>query len=265
MKHRKPWLLLTLSALALSSLAFVACGGDDDDGGDSDSSSSSKDEKKDSEKKDDEKTTTKDDKKDSGGGVTGSGADEFKKLAKDATGKTYTATYQLETDDTESGFAKANWTTARKGDKSYTRIEVAEGEDKGSEILLVDDGKKSYFCNREAKAKTGSCLVSPSTDDGDLGFLSIEELLKESDTSTSVTEAGDRKIAGSDSKCFKFKDSDKNEGTTCFDKKTGIVTALDGTDKDGAKTKMTATKFSASADDSLFAPPKDWEVLDIGG
>lgn len=242
MKNRLAWLIPLLAALAFGSLMLASCGGDDDDDVPSAGSTDGK---------------TPADKK-SGGSVSGSGADELTALAKKADSTSYTATYEAVFAG-DSGPEKGNWTLARKDKKSYTRIEFTEGESKGSELILIEDGTDSFFCTREEGDKNGSCLKSKSTGNQNLGF-DVDSVLGDAETSTNVTEAGDRKIAGADSKCFKFKDSDGSDGTACFDKKTGIVTALDGKDGDGKATKLTATKIAASANDKLFAPPDGWEV-----
>ena len=193
------------------------------------------------------------------GKVTGSGADAFKKLAKDLSGKTYLVNYDL-TLDTGTGVM----TVAQKPPKSSTTFRIREaGEtaDSGA-FTLIDDGVNSFSCFADPQGKSGTCIKGKSGKDDGFGLVgfTLSDALKNLEDDIDVTEIKSETIAGKDSRCFQTKEANGFNGKACFTKAEGIVTYLEGVDADGTKTKIVATKVANSVDDSTFQPPKDFTV-----
>lgn len=229
-------LMLLLAAFAALSMTFVACGGDDDDDSGDDTSSSSND---------DETTTS------GGGEVTGSGANDLKKYAKDLTGKTFLVTYEYE-QGTGSEATKGTMTLGQKDGKSYMKL--VDGSDL---FIIIDDKTNSFLCTKSGSDET--CLKSKS--EGDTGMFSLQDVLGDLDADIKVTKLKDQKIAGKDGACFKVEEEGTADGTMCFDKKDGFLLLVDTEEaEDGVSLK--ATEVKTSVDDKTFEPP--YKVTDLG-
>ncbi|MFN0148245.1 MAG: hypothetical protein ACKVT1_17225 [Dehalococcoidia bacterium] len=259
----KKRLLPGLFALfALSSLGlFAACGGDDDDTTDKTPTTASTSEPK------GEGTaasgtgqatagaTT------GGGEITGSGADELKKLSAEAGKKTFSANYDMDVVNTDKSVTKRKITVAYKSPKLYTQLETTDGpKDELGSFIIIDDGKNSFLCSGSGSGK--ACIKSKSDGTAE-DFFSLNSLIGDVEEKTVVTKLKDETIAGVASKCFNIKDS-TTEGVACFGKDNGIMTRADQTDGTG-KTTIKATKISTNVDDKQFEPPKDYVVTDLGG
>lgn len=229
-------LMLLLAAFSAISMTLVACGGDDDDdSGDDTSSSSSGD------------ATTA-----SGSGeVTGSGANDLKKYAKDLSGKTFMVTYDY-VQGSGAEETKGAMTIGQKDGKSYMKL--VEGND---ETILIDDKTSSFLCSKSGGDE--GCLKSKST--GGAGPFSLEDVLGDLDQDIKVTKQKDQRIAGKDGACFKVEEEGSANGTMCFDKKDGLLLLIDSEeDEDGVSLK--ATKVDTSVDNKVFEPP--YKVTDTG-
>ncbi len=266
----KRWLLLGISALSLASLALAACGGDDDDDGGSDDTentsatatapSNATQTTGGSGGSASPAATTG---SGGGGGVTGSGADDLKRLAKDLSNKTYSVSYNYtETKKDNTVASKGTFTLDQKPPKTRTAVEgFGAPNEPAQNFILIYDGTNSYTCSKEASAPVGQCFKSSQA--GGLGdLLSLDSILKELDTSLEVKTAGSRTIAGADSQCFDVKEKDSDTSLACFSKRDGIMTFTEVKDTDtGNTTKIEATKLSTSVADSVFAPPQGWTIL----
>jgi hypothetical protein len=265
----KKHLLLVLAALAAVSLLSIACGGDDDDkGSDSaDSGARGADQAKPDEKKPDQSKSdpTKDAGKDNGGNLTGSGADALKQLAKKIDTKPYSVTYQIEFTDAEKKTQKGTLALSQKPPKSATVIHMTEGADPsfGGDIMLIEDDKFSYMCT-DSPGTGKSCFKTKKDANNPFSgnFVSVDNLLKDIELKTNVTEVKSQTIAGSDSRCFKVKDA-ASEGTTCFAKDSGIMTLAEGFNTGSGSMSLKATKLTTNVDDKLFQPPADYTITEL--
>ena len=196
------------------------------------------------------------------GSLSGSGADELKKLAKSANQKTFTVSYDMEVTGADKKATKGKMTFAQKPPKSYTAFETTEGpSDSIGSFIIIDDGTNSFLCSSSGADK--SCLKSKSGGGTASDVFSLNSLISSIEGKTEVTALKDQKIAGADSKCFRIKDS-TSEGTACFAKDSGILTLADGVDTDASKTTIRANKVATNVDDKIFEPPKDYTVTDLG-
>jgi hypothetical protein len=260
----KKRLLFGLPVLAALALFAAACGGDDDDASSDEKNTEATKDAGGSTDGDKTSATATGDDKDSGDGkLTGNGADELKKLSKDLKGKTFSATYEAETTDSAKKVSKGTLVTAQKDKKAYTQIDgaFAGSEDLGN-LVVIDDGEFSFLCSDSGGEK--SCIKTKSTGGDDSFTFNATSLVEDLDDDLKVEKDKDQKIAGVDSKCFKLTDATTN-GLACFAKDSGIMTFVDGTDDTGTRFVLKATKVSTSVPDSLFAPPKDYEIVDLGG
>jgi hypothetical protein len=258
----KKRLLFGLPLLAALSLFAAACGGDDDDASSGDKTEATK--SAGGTTGGDKASATADATSSGDGKLTGNGADELEKLTKDLKGKTFLVTYDMEVTDADKKTSKGSLTSAQKDKKTYTKFDIAEGatDDLPGNFAVIDNGEFSFICSDSGGEK--SCLKSKSTGE-DSGFtFSADSLVGDLDDDLKVEKHKDQKIAGADSKCFKLTDS-TTSGLACFAKDTGIMTFIDGTDEDGMRFILKATKVSSSVPDGQFEPPKGYEVVDLGG
>jgi hypothetical protein len=239
-----------VALLAALPIALVACGGDDDSGAKDNGSATSSTGASSSATLAATKSgsTGSTATKSSGGGSSGDAAN-LKDLIEKSKSQTYQITYTATDSDGES-----SWIVAQKSGKTYTSINQKGGENAGLTVL-IDDGKSSYICQKDADNPDGGCFKTASSADdenspnADDGF-----------DDTNVKEIAGKKIAGRDARCFQSQDAD-NPGTSCVDKSTGAFLAGDSPDL-----KVTATNYSTSVDDKVFTPPyKVMSLDDFGG
>jgi hypothetical protein len=249
MRTRLPLGFLTLFAL-IAFAGLAACGDDDDDSarsndaGDNGSSS--------------EKPGASGD-----GSLSGSGADSLRKLARDATKKTYVADYEFEGEDEEGKKQTGKMVIANKPPRSAFNVTTTDADGVTTVFISFEDQEFSFICTREGNGD-GQCLKTRAEADNPLsGAFDINSLLNSLETGDSarVTEIKGQKIAGQESKCYTIEDA-SGKGTACFAKESGIVTLIDSADG-GSLIKLKATKVSEKVDDALFSPPADWEVTDL--
>jgi hypothetical protein len=261
----KKQLLLSLAALAAVSLLAAACGGDDDDKGSGSASGSAKSagQTKSDEKKPDQAKS--DPTKDAGGNLTGSGADALKQLANKMENKAYSVTYQIEFTDADKKTQKGTFSLSQKPPKSATVIHWTEGADPnlGGDMTLIEDEKFTYICTDSAATGKGCFKTKKDTSNPFSGnFLNVDNVLKDIELKTDVTEVKGQTIAGSDSRCFKVKDA-TGEGTTCFAKDSGIMTLAEGFNSGTGAMLLKATKLTTNVDDKLFQPPSDYKITEM--
>ncbi|MBI2764754.1 MAG: hypothetical protein HYX53_02455 [Chloroflexi bacterium] len=257
--------IVAIAALAAATLIFAACGGDDDSKTTATNTATTAATTKRGDSGDAGANATKAPSPaasatSGGGSISGSGADALKALAKDLNNKTYQVTYDLEIKGTDGSVNKGTLTLANKPPKnSYAyKLDPSSSGNGPSDFQIINDGTSSFACT--ATGGTGQCVKSKASA-GSLfaNPFNVEQILKELDTSLTVTQDKDQTIAGQDSRCFVTKNQDSTQGTACFSKKDGILMlAIGGDDKSGVTVR--ATKYSTNVDDSLFAPPAGYNV-----
>ncbi len=190
--------------------------------------------------------------------ITGSGADALRQLSKELSGKTYQVTYDF--NFTQKGTpTKGSVTLAQKPPKSSTNFQL-EG---AGNFLTINDGTYDFTCSQDPSGK-GQCVKTKGGASANplLNAFSLDAVLKNLTGDLNVSDAGNRSIAGADSRCFTVKQANSSDSTACFSKKDGIVTLIDSKAADGGTTLIQATKVSSSVDDSLFAPPSGYTTID---
>lgn len=260
--------LLIAALVAIPAVAFAACGGDDDDATPSTtaqptSAAASTGQVSSGSTPGGSSTQSV------AGTLSGSGADDFKKLTADLAKKTYQATYDFSTTGAGQPF-KGTLTIAQKPPQTAYKFASAPGS-VALDFTAISNATDSYFC---LKAGTdGYCTKSGAADSpfGALASLGdIESLLGDLGTNTQITETKGASIAGRDGRCFDIKSTGSDASvpaltTACFDKKDGILLQTEVKDMGSAGTGVSvkATKVDSSVDSSLFNPP--YKIQDTAG
>ena len=164
-----------------------------------------------------------------GGSLTGSGAGELRKLAKDLTKKTYQVTYAFATID-GNGKTEGTMMLAQKPPKSITKFETA-----AESVILIDDGTASLLCTKKATDATGTCLKSASGGSATAAAFSLDAALNDLETNVNATADKDDTIAGRAAKCFIVTKAGSPGSRTCFDKQDGIALLLESGNASGGK------------------------------
>lgn len=257
----RTYALFGMAAMAALSLTFAACGGDDDSGDTKDSPTSAANTAATSDtNKTGAQATTAGGGTGSGtantptgGTLTGSGADALKSTLNDFSKKSFQGTYDLTVKDSAGVEQKGTMTIAFKQPKSYYSFSL--GGNQAGEVTIIDDGTNTLFCTKIASA--GQCMKSKSDSAGLFSNpFSLNELEKDLNGSTKVTQVADQKVAGEDSKCFQMEDI---QGVVCFSKKDNLLTKTEATES-GSKVTLVASKIGTSVDEKLFEAPAGYTV-----
>jgi hypothetical protein len=260
-RNKMKTFLVGLAALAIgASLTFVACGGDDSTSNTKTASTTAGDTKTDSPTTTGAAAATTTTGGSGSAQVTGSGADALKNLAKDLSKKTYQVSYDLETTSADGKTTKNSITLSQKPPKTATSF--SSGAAAGGSFVIINDGTNTLTCSGTASA--GQCSkakTDPSSPFAGNGF-SLDKTLQGLTDSVNITETDGRKVAGADSRCFTIKQSASADSLACFSKSDGIATYVENKGTTGTLTKITATKISNSVDDSAFAAPAGYKVVD---
>jgi len=258
--------LLGMTAIAMFSLAFAACGGGDDDDATTETATTAATS---AATTDPGKTgaqatspaagtatgsgTATGANTPTGGTLTGSGADALKSTLNDFSKKSFQGTYDLTVKDSAGVEQKGTMTIAFKQPKSYYSFSL--GGNQAGEVTIIDDGTNTLFCTKIASA--GQCMKSKSDSAGLFSNpFSLNELEKDLNGSTKVTQVADQKVAGEDSKCFQMEDI---QGVVCFSKKDNLLTKTEATES-GSKVTLVASKIGTSVDEKLFEAPAGYTV-----
>lgn len=252
-------LLIALGALGLAALAAAACSGDDDAKATPAPSASA------AAAAPGQETAVKPSAPAGAGGgqVTGSGVDALKKLSTDLRGKTYQVVYDLSRPATGGSTAgtKGTVTISQKPPRTAFKIETPDAG--GQLIVAINDGKDAYFC---IKGTTPEGLCTKASGSGGLAdlanFANVNEILKNLEGKSDVTEARGQTIAGREARCFDVKNSGGASGTAtaCFDKNDGLL-LLSETTTGNEKVTLRATKVTTTVGDDTFALP--YKVQDL--
>ncbi len=267
-------LLVWLAALLVgTSLTFAACGGDDStstkantpSGGDSGAGSATTTGGANTSAT--TAATTTGGSTPGSGQVTGSGADALRNLAKDISKKTYQVSYDLESTAADGKVTKSVITLAQKAPKTASWFTT--GGATTPNAFFINDGTSSFVCT--STPPPGQCSKSKSdpTKPSPGGF-SLESTLQALTENVTVAETDGKKIAGADSRCFTIKQASGGQASggqlsdalACFSKGDGVATYVENKGANGVLTKITANKISTSVDDSVFAPPAGYKVVD---
>lgn len=245
---------LLLGASAIAALAFVACGGDDDD---DDAGSNDEPRAEATKSNDDNATSTSGGSSggsnsqatpttgSGGGSVSGSGADDLKKIVRDLRNKTFQVTYDITvTEGSEE--TKGTMVLAQKPPTYVTSFALD-----GINFTLISDGKDDITCTSFA-ANTGTCTKS-ATQAQSNAIFDFEELLASVETDVKVTNAKGQKIANRDAACFDVEQGGET-AFMCFDKKDGYLLLVESKSADGTYT-LKANDAKNSVDQKLLEPP----------